>query len=69
MLFVLLKERTRLHGEKSMYRAAQQRMPDPSRLTKVRKSMNRIKQVLSERLKEHEDPTIRMELKAFIDGM
>lgn len=26
-------------------------------------------QVLSERLKEHEDPTIRMELKAFIDGM
>lgn len=28
-----------------MYRAAQQRMPDPSRLTKVRKSMNRIKQV------------------------
>jgi predicted metal-dependent hydrolase len=26
-------------------------------------------QVLSERLKEHEDPQIRMELKAFIDAM
>lgn len=44
-------------------------MPDITRITKVRKSMNRIKQVLSERLKEHEDPQIRMELKAFIDAM
>ena len=44
-------------------------MPDPSRLTKVRKGMNRIKQVMSERLSEHDDPHMRMQLKAFIDSM
>lgn len=43
--FVLLKERTRLHGEKALYRARAERMPDPSRITRVRKSMARIKQV------------------------
>ena len=48
--FVLLKERTRLHGEKLMYRQRQQQMPDPSRITKVRKSMARIKQVRGSRL-------------------
>ena len=42
---MLLKERTRLHGEKLMYRSRGERMPDPARLTKVRKSMGRIKQV------------------------
>lgn len=67
--FVLLKERTRLHGEKLMYRAQQKQMPDPSRLTKVRKSMARIKGVLTERLAEHEDPAVRLQLKAFIDGL
>ncbi len=65
----MLKERTRLQAERAMYQGRQERMPDITRITKVRKSMNRIKQVLSERLKEHEDPQIRMELKAFIDAM
>ncbi|KAI3425296.1 hypothetical protein D9Q98_009062 [Chlorella vulgaris] len=67
--FVLLKERTRLQAEKAMYRQQQQRMPNVTRVAKVRKAMCRIKLVLSERIKEHEDPNIRMELKAFIDGM
>ena len=35
----------------------------------VRLSMNRIKQVLSERLKEHEDTHIRVQLKAVIDAL
>lgn len=43
--FVLLKERTRLHGEKLLYRDKGERMPDPSRIGRVRKSMARIKQV------------------------
>ena len=42
--FVLLKERTRLHGEKLLYRSQGERMPDPSRIGRVRKSMARIKQ-------------------------
>ncbi|KAL4419907.1 hypothetical protein ABPG75_007005 [Micractinium tetrahymenae] len=67
--FVLLKERTRLQGERLMYRARQERMPDPSRITKVRKSMARIKAVLTERLAEHQDPAVRLQLKAFIDGL
>jgi hypothetical protein len=67
--YVLLKERTRLQAERAMYRSRQERMPDITRITKVRKSMNRIKQVLSERLGEHDDPQVRIELKAFIDAM
>jgi large subunit ribosomal protein L47 len=67
--FVLLKERTRLHGEKAMYRGQRAMMPDPSRIGKVRKSMARIKLVLTERLAEHEDPAVKLQLKAFIDGM
>ena len=43
--FVLLKERTRLHAEKQLYRSRGERMPDPSRIGKVRKSMARIKHV------------------------
>ena len=43
--FVLLKERTRLHAEKQLYRSRGDRMPDPSRIGKVRKSMARIKHV------------------------
>lgn len=35
----------------------------------VRKSMARIKGVLTERLAEHEDPAVRLQLKAFIDGL
>ncbi|PSC74962.1 putative ethanolamine kinase [Micractinium conductrix] len=67
--FVLLKERTRLHAEKALYRARQERTPDPARITKVRKGMARIKHVLTERLAEHEDPAIKLQLRAFIDAM
>lgn len=67
--FVLAKERNLLQSEKLAYARARAMMPDPARLTKVRKGMNRIKQVMSERLKEHEDPAVRLQLKAFIDSM
>ena len=45
-------------------------LPSPAPQTlQVRKSMNRIKQVMGERLREHEDPKTRAELKAFIDAL
>lgn len=58
-----------LQSERLAYKSVGQSMPEPSRLTKVRKSMGRIKQVLSERLEEHSDPTVRLQLKTFIDAM
>eukprot|EP00890_Picochlorum_soloecismus_P003192 jgi/Picsp_1/3874/NSC_01386-R1_39s ribosomal protein l47 len=66
----LYKEKNALHAEKLEWRKAGQRMPNATRLSKTRLSMNRIKQVMSERLKEHdEDPNTRAYLKAFIDSM
>jgi hypothetical protein len=35
----------------------------------VKKSLNRIKQVMSERLKEHDDPLVRKELHNFINAL
>ena len=66
---MLLKERNLLHSQKLAYKGAGQKLPDSLRLSKVRKSMGRIKQVLSERLGEHEDPAVRLQLKTFIDAM
>ncbi len=40
--------------------------PDPPQ---VRKGMNRIKQVLSGRLTEHEQPLVREQLKSILDAM
>lgn len=68
--YVLLKERNLLQSEKLAYARQRQIMPDSSRLTKVKKSMNRIKQVMSERARlEHDDEQIKAYLKAFIDAM
>lgn len=69
--YVLLKERNLLQSEKLAYARQRQLMPDPSRLTKVKKSMNRIKQVMSERarLEHHDDEQTKVLLKAFIDSM
>ena len=66
---MLLKERNRLRTERLAYKAKRQPMPAPHRSTAVRKSMGRIKQVMSERLAEHEDAEARMKLKAFIDAL
>jgi large subunit ribosomal protein L47 len=51
--YVLLKERNMLNTELSMARSAGQRMKNPSRREKVRKSMAMIKVVLGERKREH----------------
>lgn len=66
----LYKERNALHAEKLAWKRAGQRMPQATRLSKTRLSMNRIKQVMSERLN---DAGYSVEekglLKAFIDAM
>ena len=67
--YVLAKERNLLQSEKLAYASLKKPMPNSSRLFKVKKGMNRIKQVMSERIREHEDPTMKMHLKAFIDSM
>lgn len=67
--FVLLMERNRLNSEKVAYKAKSQAMPDPYRITKVKKSMNRIKQVMSERVREHDDPQVQQQLKDFINAL
>ena len=45
------------------YQAANARMPDADRLWKVRKTMARIKTVLTERALTYQDPQLRMALK------
>lgn len=68
---VLLKERTRLHAERAVYRAQKLQQPDVGRYRSVRLSMNRIKQVMSERaIAEHShDPATFKKLKAFIKSL
>lgn len=67
---MLLKERTRLHAEKAAYKAEKKAQHDPLRFGAVRLSMNRIKQVMSERARtEHDDPEIKAKLKAFINAL
>ncbi|KDD76254.1 hypothetical protein H632_c297p1 [Helicosporidium sp. ATCC 50920] len=68
--YVLLKERTRLHAEKALYKASKKPMPDRKRYGNVKLSMNRIKQVLSERIRtEHTDEKIKIQLKAFVNNL
>ena len=66
----LYKERNALHAEKLAWKRAGQRMPQATRLSKTRLSMNRIKQVMSERLKHPGyDEEEKEYLRAFIDAM
>lgn len=67
--FVLLKERTMLQSEKGRRKADGQAMPNPTRITKVRKSMARIKQVLSERAHSEPSKAKRKMAKRAIDAL
>ncbi|KAL6776025.1 MRPL29 [Auxenochlorella protothecoides x Auxenochlorella symbiontica] len=68
--FVLLKERNRLHAERMMHQHLKTNMPEITRYKKVKLSMNRIKQVMSQRaLNEHTDPIVQAKLKAFINAL
>ncbi|CAK0783130.1 hypothetical protein CVIRNUC_006326 [Coccomyxa viridis] len=67
--YVLLKERNLLLSERDRYRAAGQIVPNGRRITKVRKSMCRIKYVLFERARAESDPIRSVALKQFVKGL
>ncbi|KAL4366711.1 hypothetical protein GQ457_05G034230 [Hibiscus cannabinus] len=59
--YVLLKEKNMLMTQRQMLHAQNLRFPNPERVPKVRKSMCRIKQVLTERAIEDPDPRRSLE--------
>lgn len=67
--YVLLKERNMLQSERLRAKAANVKMLNPTRCTKVRKSMARLKHVLGERVIAHPDKQMKHNLKAFIDAI
>lgn len=67
---VLLKERNLLLSARDAARADREKLANPFRATKVRKSMARIKAVMWERARaEHAGTKNVAELKAFIDAL
>lgn len=69
--YVLLKERNLLASEKAAARSSKEKFLNPGRTTKVRKSMARIKLVLTERaIAEHAgDPAALATQKALINQL
>ncbi|KAL0318414.1 UNVERIFIED_CONTAM: 39S ribosomal protein L47, mitochondrial [Sesamum angustifolium] len=67
--YVLLKEKNMLMTQRQMLHAQNLRFPNPERLPKVRKSMCRIKHVLTERAIEEPDPRRSAEMKWMINAL
>ncbi|XP_065872344.1 uncharacterized protein [Euphorbia lathyris] len=67
--FVLLKEKNMLMTQRQMLNAQNLRFPNPERLPKVRKSMCRIKHVLTERAIDEPDPRRSAEMKRMINAL
>ncbi|XP_012075127.1 39S ribosomal protein L47, mitochondrial [Jatropha curcas] len=67
--YVLLKEKNMLMTQRQMLHAQNLRFPNPERLPKVRKSMCRIKHVLTERAIEEPDPRRSAEMKRMINAL
>ncbi|PSR95859.1 39S ribosomal protein [Actinidia chinensis var. chinensis] len=67
--YVLFKEKNMLMTQRQMLHAQNLRFPHPERLPKVRKSMCRIKHVLTERAIEEPDPRRSSELKRMINAL
>eukprot|EP00850_Spirogloea_muscicola_P022401 SM000291S10879 [mRNA] locus=s291:21398:22494:- [translate_table: standard] len=65
--YVLLKEKNMLYTQRQMLRTDGLRMPRPDRIPKVKKSMCRIKQVLTERALAEPDPMKRQIYRAMIN--
>ncbi|KAG6589462.1 39S ribosomal protein L47, mitochondrial, partial [Cucurbita argyrosperma subsp. sororia] len=66
--YVLLKEKNMLMTQRQMLNAQNLRFPNPERIPKVRKSMCRIKQVLTERAIDEPDPRRSAEMKRMVTG-
>ncbi|KAL3618022.1 hypothetical protein CASFOL_038343 [Castilleja foliolosa] len=67
--YVLLKEKNMLMTQRQMLHAQNLRFPNPERIPKVRKSMCRIKHVLTERAIEEADPRRSAEMKRMINAL
>ncbi|KAI3990483.1 hypothetical protein MKX01_023263 [Papaver californicum] len=67
--YVLLKEKNMLMTQRQMLNAQNLRFPNPERIPKVRKSMCRIKHVLTERAIEEADPRRSAEMKKMINAL
>ncbi|XP_057865807.1 uncharacterized protein LOC131073395 isoform X1 [Cryptomeria japonica] len=67
--FVLLKEKNMLMSQRQMMQAQNLRFPNPERMSKVRKSMCRIKHVLTERALEEPDHRRQVEMKRMINDL
>nr|XP_043607952.1 39S ribosomal protein L47, mitochondrial-like [Erigeron canadensis] len=65
--YVLLKEKNMLMTQRQMLHAQNLRFPNPEGLPKVRKSMCRIKHVLTERAIDDPDPRRTAEMKRMIN--
>ncbi|KAL5704487.1 hypothetical protein ACHQM5_022912 [Ranunculus cassubicifolius] len=67
--YVLLKEKNMLMTQRQMLHAQNLRFPNPERIPKVRKSMCRIKHVLTERAIEEADARRSAEMKKMINAL
>lgn len=67
--YVLLKEKNMLMTQRQMLNAQNLRFPNPERISKVRRSMCRIKHVLTERAIEDPDPRRSAEMKRMINAL
>ncbi|GAB4845584.1 hypothetical protein Ancab_038986 [Ancistrocladus abbreviatus] len=67
--YVLLKEKNMLMTQRQMLHAQNLRFPNPERVSKVKKSMCRIKHVFTERAIEEPDPRRSAEMKRMINAL
>ncbi|KAF5725579.1 39S ribosomal protein L47 mitochondrial [Tripterygium wilfordii] len=67
--YVLLKEKNMLMTQRQMLHAQNLRFPNPERIPKVRKSMCRIKHVLTERAIDEPDPRRSADMKRMINAL
>ncbi|CAA7399901.1 unnamed protein product [Spirodela intermedia] len=67
--YVLLKEKNMLMSQRQMLNAQNLRFPNPERIPKVRKSMCRIKHVLTERAIAEPDPRRSAEMKKMVNSL
>ncbi|KGN63602.1 39S ribosomal protein L47, mitochondrial [Cucumis sativus] len=67
--YVLLKEKNMLMTQRQMLNAQNLKFPNPERIPKVRKSMCRIKHVLTERAIDEPDPRRSAEMKRMINAL
>ncbi|CAA2983654.1 39S ribosomal L47, mitochondrial [Olea europaea subsp. europaea] len=67
--YILLKEKNMLMTQRQMLHAQNLRFPNPERISKVRKSMCRIKHVLTERAIDEPDARRSAEMKRMINAL